>query len=705
MTQAGSPQHRDLAKPGDYRELVDSFEKAWRSGTVPQIQHFLPPTSSGLAEPEPGRRKLLEELVKLDLEYRWRQPPSPDSKPWLLEEYAAHHPELGPPDAFPLDMIGEEYRVRQRWGDRPGQAGYLARFAQHGPKLQALLARADAELASEFNADRPPSPATASLDREAPPPSPAFRSSAELVEALRHCQILSPPQLKQIVQLQAGAPQPQALAAELLRREWLTPYQVNQLFLGRGQDLLVGPYLVLERLGEGGTGQVFKARHQKMNRIVALKVIRKDLMDDSEVVGRFYREIRVIGQLSHPNIVGAYDAGPIGPTHVLVMEYVVGIDLDRLVKQSGPLPVAEARDYVRQAAVGLQYAHERGLVHRDIKPSNLLVASGKGLVAREEKSESARSLATSHQPQATVKILDLGLARLQKTSAQGDITGVLTPLGAAMIGTPNYLAPEQAINFHAADIRADIYGLGCTLYFLLTGQPPFPGGSLAEKLSKHLQAEPPPLEQFRADIPAWLPPILRKMLAKKPEDRYQTPAELVQALAAGAVGGAAPVALAADSTTPLGAVPIAVPISAGPHEPGTTSVGRPRALTRKHWLILATVPAFLLVAGFVALLTPKGSRPTVASQASQPMPTSQPTGVRADPPAVTGKVVAYEADKSITIQTETKEGQPRRNEFAIVKGKTEIRIPARVKDPVGRIFSVWPDKDNPKHAAKIQGIN
>lgn len=338
---------------------------------------------------------------------------------------------------------------------------------------------------------------------------------APFLDALRDSRLLSSAQQEELSrQWTAPLADSRVLARHLLQRGWLTPYQVNQLFLGRGDELFLGSYVLLERLGEGGTGHVFKARHQKMQRDVALKVIRSELLNDPEVVRRFYREVQVLSQLSHPHVVHAYDAGPFGNTHFLVMEYVEGMDLSRQVKETGALPVAQACDYIRQAARGLAHAHEKGLVHRDIKPSNLLV-----------------TLAQGSQPAGLVKVLDLGLARLRQR-AEGEITTALTPVGSASVtmGTPDYLAPEQALDFHQADFRADIYSLGCTFFFLLTGQPPFPGGSMAQKLMRHQQAEPPPLEQFRDDVPAALEALLRRMLSKRPEDRIQTAAEVADAL-------------------------------------------------------------------------------------------------------------------------------------------------------------------------------
>jgi serine/threonine protein kinase len=305
--------------------------------------------------------------------------------------------------------------------------------------------------------------------------------------------------------LQAGFPDPRALARELLRREWLTAFQANRLLQGRGQELLLGSYVLLEQVGSGGMGEVFKARNRKLGRVAALKVIRRERLADDAAVRRFHREIRAAAQLTHPNIVLAYDADQVGGTHFFVMEFVEGQELGRLIKQRGPLPVATACDCVRQAALGLQHAHERGLVHRDIKPHNLLL--------------------TRH---GVVKVLDLGLARLNAT-AEGEASTTVTHEGMVM-GTPDYMAPEQAEESHAVDIRADLYSLGCTLYYLLSGQVPFPGGSLLQKLRRHQSEEPMPIEYLRPDVPAAVAAVVRTLMAKRPEDRYQTPAELAAAL-------------------------------------------------------------------------------------------------------------------------------------------------------------------------------
>jgi serine/threonine protein kinase len=367
-------------------------------------------------------------------------------------------------------------------------------------------------------------------------------SSASLVADLRQHHLLEPAQLQELGRFQARFVDPHQLIKELLQRGWLSAYQAKLLLAGRGSELSQGQYTILDRLGEGGNGEVFKARHRTMQRIVALKIVRKELLADADVVGRFYREIEVLSQIAHPNIVHAHDAGPLGASLGLAMEYVAGVDLDQLVRQSGKLKVNQAIDYIRQAARGLQHAQERGLIHRDIKPANLLVTQNQGPKSRLDV---AKHQIQSQKPSGLdkkstgfggsefglVKILDLGLARLQQP-LHGSRTGNLTVLGGSglTLGTPDYMAPEQALDFHSADTRADIYSLGCTFYFLLTGQPPFPGGSLAQKLMKHQQAEPPSVQTFRNDLPAWLPAVLDKMLAKRPPDRFQMPGEVVKAL-------------------------------------------------------------------------------------------------------------------------------------------------------------------------------
>jgi WD40 repeat protein/serine/threonine protein kinase len=350
-------------------------------------------------------------------------------------------------------------------------------------------------------------------------------SVVDLFEALCAYRLLEPEQLEEVThKLWPAFPEARALARELMVRGWLSPYQVNHLLQNRGRELILGSYILMERLGEGGMGRVFKARHMHMRRVSAIKIIRKECVANPDAIRRFRREIEAVAHLSHPNVVTAFDADQAGDTHFYVMEYVEGCDLDKLIKQRGPVPIGDACDYIRQAAQGLQHAFERGMVHRDIKPSNLLLTS-KGSV---------------------IKILDLGLARLHLADAES--TSTLTMEG-SIAGTPDFISPEQARNSRQADIRSDLYSLGCTLYFLLTGRVPFPGGNLTEKLLKHQFDEPTPVAQLRPEVPAGVVAVIDRLLAKRPEHRYQTPAELAATLQADAVPLNIPMAI------PMGPAP------------------------------------------------------------------------------------------------------------------------------------------------------
>jgi serine/threonine protein kinase len=291
-------------------------------------------------------------------------------------------------------------------------------------------------------------------------------------------------------------------------------------------------YRLLGLLGVGGMGAVYKAKHRLMDRLVALKVIRKKLLANAATVERFRREVMAAARLAHPNIVTAYDAEQAGETHFLVMELVEGASLDRLVAERGPFALAQACEAARQVALALQHAFERGMVHRDIKPQNLMLT-----------------------PEGLVKVLDFGLARFLTESATAEdlaespadsdaatsAPGATAPGSASVpletltqagtvMGTPDYMAPEQARDASTADIRADIYGLGGTLYFLLSGVAPFYADTMLRKLKAHQERTPRSLSTLRRDLPAELIAILKRMMAKRPEDRYQTPAEVAAAL-------------------------------------------------------------------------------------------------------------------------------------------------------------------------------
>ncbi len=288
------------------------------------------------------------------------------------------------------------------------------------------------------------------------------------------------------------------------------------------QDLLEhNRYQVLECIGQGGMGRVFRAEHLLMHRQVALKVINQELTRHPEILQRFQREVQAAASLSHKNIVQAYDAEMAGQTHFLAMEYVEGTDLSEHVKTQGPLEVETACHYIQQAAEGLEHAHQQGMVHRDIKPHNLMLT------------ENSTSSEASTSSPGTVKILDFGLASLtekitpvQSIHSQDE---ALTSVGTIM-GTPDYLSPEQSEDAHSVDIRSDLYSLGATFHFLLTGKPPFPEGTIDEKLKAHLKTEPERVDTLRPDVPPEIADIIAKLLKKGPQDRFQTPTDLIEAL-------------------------------------------------------------------------------------------------------------------------------------------------------------------------------
>jgi serine/threonine protein kinase len=270
-------------------------------------------------------------------------------------------------------------------------------------------------------------------------------------------------------------------------------------------NLALGEYRLTQLLGRGGMGEVYRAVHLRLDRPVAIKVLAPARLADPAAVARFARELRAIGRLDHPNLVRATDAGEHGPWHFLVMELLDGVDLRTLVQHSGPLASADACELTRQAAEGLQYGHEQGIVHRDLKPSNLMLTSA-----------------------GVVKLLDLGLARVTEADGLDDTS--LTSTGQPM-GTPDYMAPEQCSSARAATARTDLYSLGCTLYFLLAGRPPFHGAdSYPSKLHAHRYEPVPPLGTARPDLPIELIALVDRLLAKDPADRPESAVQVADEL-------------------------------------------------------------------------------------------------------------------------------------------------------------------------------
>jgi serine/threonine-protein kinase len=356
-------------------------------------------------------------------------------------------------------------------------------------------------------------------------------SVATLVRMLGQYHLLEPGQFDELTYLlQPQFTEPIQLSRELVQRGWLTPYQVNQLFQAKDQRLTLGSYVLLEKITEGVMGDIFKARHQHMKRIVALQVIRADLLRNDEAVERFYHEVQLASQLSHPHLVASYDAGPVGNTHFFAMEYIDGIDLERHVQQEGPVPVIQACEFIRQAALGLQHAFQRGLRHHDLKPTNLLLSQPK---ASSSDAKPAASLSGSgaNLTWGQVKIRNLGLTVIRQPTKHTRLNrGQANP--STGLRTPDYVAPERIQSGGLCDIRAELYSLGCSLYFLLTGQVPFPGGTAEDKHRRHQKEQPQPIESLRPEVPEQVCAIISKLMAKRPEDRYQTPADAAAALAA-----------------------------------------------------------------------------------------------------------------------------------------------------------------------------
>jgi serine/threonine protein kinase/WD40 repeat protein/tetratricopeptide (TPR) repeat protein len=313
------------------------------------------------------------------------------------------------------------------------------------------------------------------------------------------------------------------LSRRLIKVGKLTPYQAAAIYQKTSRGLLIGNYLILDKLGQGGMGVVFKATHRRLGRVGALKILPPSFARDQSAVMRFRREVEAAGRVKHPNLVAAVDADEDRGVHFLVMEYVDGRDLDRIVADRGPMPVNEAVDCMIQAARGLEAAHAQGIIHRDIKPGNLMLdASG------------------------TVRVLDLGLARIVDATNPFNKTaaGRLTQSGMYM-GTIDYMAPEQAEDSHRVDHRADIYSLGCTLFYLLTGREPFPEATVLKRMVAHMERPAPSLRASRPDVPLGIESAYQKMMAKRPEDRPASMTEVIAYLQAARLLGNEVTAIAA----------------------------------------------------------------------------------------------------------------------------------------------------------------
>lgn len=354
------------------------------------------------------------------------------------------------------------------------------------------------------------------------PSSHQLNDRSELLEAVRVAGVLTPGQL---VKAAAALPAHSATASQaaqfLVATGFLTRFQAERLLAGRTGGFVLDQYVIQEQIGRGSVGRVYRAVHRTMNRVVAIRLFGADLARAPAIRQMLPQEVRAMARLNHPHIVTTYDSNEIGGRFYLAVEFVDGPTMDVLIRDRGPLPAAEACELIRQVAVGLQHAHELGLVHRDLKPQNLLIAR-----------------ASKTLPGCVVKITDFGIARLAQMAAESRAAATdPTPLP-GLLGTPDYVAPEQALNPRTADHRADLYSLGCVFYHLLTGRPPFSGGSAEVKIRRHQLEAPIPVNRLRPDIPPTVAEIVHRLLAKDPNARFQSASSLaarLDRLAAGAV--------------------------------------------------------------------------------------------------------------------------------------------------------------------------
>jgi len=422
----------------------------------------------------------------------------------------------------------------------------------------------------------------------------------------------------------AGLP-PEPMLKALTDSELLTRWQIEQLLKGRYKGFTLGKYRLLKLLGAGGMSSVYLAEHATLKSKAAVKVLPVKRVDQTSYLARFEREARQSARLNHPNIVRTFDLDTAGSIHFIAMEYIDGIDLHAKVKRDGPLPVREAAEYIRQAALGLQHAHEEGLIHRDVKAANLML---------------------DHR--GTVKVLDLGLAL-----AGGDEDGSLTrEHDEKVLGTADYLAPEQATDSHKADRRSDIYSLGCTLYYLLVGRPPFATGKLAERLQAHLTKPPPNLIEQRPDVPIAIADLYFRMLQKHPDGRPQSAQDVADALGAW-LGSATPATPAARSDTPRRPLPRR---AVAGHDSGSSIVVRSGPGSGSSGIVPAAAPPSPGGSGSLAR-TPSPSSITRAQPKPLPRPAAEIPSVRID----TGSAARPHQPTPPTASSSTKPRRPRRD--------------------------------------------
>jgi predicted Ser/Thr protein kinase len=455
-TPAADRSHVSLSR-GLEKHIV-RFEEAWQTGKPPHLEEFLPEDDLGSANV--ARIDVLRELIKIDLEFRWRSSSKTklSTKCFLLEDYLARYPELQKLAKTPLDLIVEEYRVRQRWGDRPKHHEYSKRFSQHDDVLLAILKQVDADLSVEFSRSSKPSSSPSSANVEDLRP----KSDAQDTTSLPHDNRDTPD-------------------------KFMAP---NQPERGAGLPTIAG-YDIVEVLGRGGMGVVYKAKQHSLNRLVALKMIVAGAHAGPDQRARFQVEAEAIASLQHPNIVQIHEIGEQDGLPFFCLEFVNGGSLDKKLA-GNPQNPPNAAKLVLTIARAMEKAHEAGIVHRDLKPANILLTSD-----------------------GTPKITDFGLAKQLDSSVGQTHSG-------AIIGTPSYMAPEQAAgNRREIGAATDVYALGALLYEMLTGRPPFKATTPLETMAQVIREEPVAPRQLQPKLARDLETICLKCLQKDGRRRYK----------------------------------------------------------------------------------------------------------------------------------------------------------------------------------------
>lgn len=532
------PAPKTHTSSGDFSTQVDAacdaLEAAWQQGATPDWRDFI------AGDCTDDHQLCCTDLIAVDME--WRQKAQ---LPVRAEDYLAHIPGEPSPDVQ-ASIIGHEYELRQRRGDKSGPEEYFQRFPELSDVLSTMF---------------PKDVSTSNQRANSSPPEKRMKPTAdELTERLTGSGILDAEQvesLREATGLTAANVSGETLAKQLVKKGKLTKFQAQLAYNDKAKNLVMGSYVILEKLGEGGMGQVYKARHKRMKREVALKVLAPQFVKDELALQRFHREVEAAARLNHANIVTAHDADEARGTHYLVMELVSGDDLSELIKKSGPLPVTKAVDCILQAAKGLAYAHGQNVVHRDIKPANLLL-----------------------DKDGTVKILDMGLARFDETGNE-DIAGAALTGTGMLMGTVDYMAPEQALDSKTADHRADIYSLGCTLYFLLTGKPMYGEDTVMKRVMAHQNAAIPQLPGDDKELQT----LFEHMVAKKAEGRLEPAEEVVAALEAWQN------AHLGEATQPVGSAAVDIAIAPDDVEHSVVSAANDQSVSQSAETVLkASIP-------------------------------------------------------------------------------------------------------------------